>query len=170
MFCQQDRALAKCDILLYMLAIYIYVIVHHILLSVGLASSIVIDIFIIMVEKTKKIRGIERNIMSRVMSYSFITSLFVFGIQLLYFLAVYMNQTLFTLSAYFFAAFAFLISSLLVFCTATQKYYQFKILERYQEQHAHLSDSFIQHHKEFKRTSVVIFILWLILYLLYVIL
>ncbi|MBC7981829.1 hypothetical protein H7X65_02015, partial [Candidatus Parcubacteria bacterium] len=56
--------------------IFLYII-HHIVLCLGLASSIVIDIFIILVEKTKKIRGIEKNIMERVMSYSFISSLFI---------------------------------------------------------------------------------------------
>lgn len=147
--------------------IFLYI-VHHIVLSLGLASSIVIDIFIIIVEKTKKIRGIEKKIMNRVMSYSFLSSLFVFLIQLIYLAYVYLSLDSFSLKMYLFAIITFLLSSLLLFCAATQKYYQFKILERYQEQHHHLSDSFIHHHKEFKQTSVIIFVLWLALYIAYI--
>lgn len=147
--------------------IFLYI-VHHIILSLGLASSLIIDIFIIIVEKTKKIRGIEKKIMSRIMSYSFISSLFVFLLQFLYVSYVFLNQTEFSFKIYLFSIITFLLSAVLVFCTATQKYYQFKILERYQEQYHHLSDSFIQHHKEFKQTSVIIFTLWLALYIAYI--
>ena len=147
--------------------IFLYI-VHHIILSLGLASSIVIDIFIIIVEKTKKIRGIEKKIINRVMSYSFISSLFIFIIQLMYLGYIYLNLDNFSMKVYVFAVITFLISAILLFCTATQKYYQFKILERYQEKYHHLSDSFINHHKEFRQTSVIIFILWLALYIAYI--
>jgi small-conductance mechanosensitive channel len=150
------------------MSITLLYIVHHTILSLGLASSIVIDIFIIIVEKTKKIRGIEKKIMNRVMSYSFLSSLFVFLIQLMYFAYIYLSINSFTPKVYIFCVITFLLSAILLFCTATQKYYQFKILERYQEQHQHLSDSFINHHKELKQTSVIIFVLWLALYIAYI--
>jgi membrane-bound metal-dependent hydrolase YbcI (DUF457 family) len=147
--------------------IFLYI-VHHIILSLGLASSLIIDIFIIVVEKTKKIRGIEKKIMSRIMSYSFISSLFVFLLQFLYVYYIFLNQNEFSFKIYLFSIITLLLSVVLVFCTATQKYYQFKILQRHQEQYHHLSDSFIHHHKEFKQTSVIIFTLWLALYIAYI--
>lgn len=147
--------------------IFLYI-VHHVILALGLASSIVIDIFIIIVEKTKKIRGVEKKIMGRIMSYSFTLSFFIFLMQLIYVSYVLLNQTEFSFRIYLFSIITFLLSSILVFCTATQKYYQFKILERHQEQYHHLSDSFINHHKEFKQTSVIIFTLWLALYIAYI--
>ncbi len=150
------------------MSIILLYIFHHIILSLGLASSIVIDIFIIIVEKTKKIRGIEKSIMNRVMSYSFISSMFIFVIQLMYFAYIYLSINSFSPKVYVFSLITFILSGVLVFCTATQKYYQFKILNRYQEQHHHLSDSFINHHKEFKQTSVIIFVLWLALYISYI--
>ncbi len=150
------------------MTIFLLYILHHIILSLGLASSIIIDIFIIIVEKTKKIRGIEKNMMNRVLSYSFIFSLFIFLIQLAYFFYIYSNQYEYTLKIYLFSAITFLLSCILVFTTATQKYYQFKILNRYQEQHHHLSDSFVNHHKEFRNTSVINLILWLALYMTYI--
>lgn len=147
--------------------IFLYII-HHIVLCLGLASSIVIDIFIILVEKTKKIRGIEKNIMERVMSYSFISSLFIFIIQCMYLGYIYFSLDDFSTRIYLFSIITFLISAVLLFCTATQKYYHFKILERNQEKYHHLSDSFIHHHKEFRQTSVIIFILWLALYIAFI--
>jgi len=147
--------------------LFLYII-HHIVLALGLASSLVIDIFIIIVEKTKKIRGIEKNIMKRVLSYSFIFSLFIFIIELIYFFIIFTSYNQYGLKTYLFSITTFLISAILLFCTATQKYYQFKILKRYQEQHQHLSDSFINHHKEFKYTSIIIFTLWLALYIIYI--
>jgi hypothetical protein len=147
--------------------IFLYI-VHHIVLCLGLASSLTIDVFIIIVEKTKQIRGIEKNIMNRIMSYSFIFSFFIFLMQLIYLCLIFLNQTEFSVKVYIFYAITFFISAILLFCTATQKYYQFKILERYQEKHNHLSDSFIKHHKEFKRTSIIILILWLTLYITYI--
>lgn len=143
-------------------------ILHNIILSLGLASSIVIDIFIIIVEKTRRIRGIEKKIIGRVMSYSFISSLFLFLIQLLYFGFIIFNKNQFSLGVYMFAIITTIISALLVFCTAVQKYYQFKILERYQEKYHHLSESFVIHHKEFRQTSIIIFTLWLALYISYI--
>ncbi|MBC7766929.1 hypothetical protein H7Y21_02975 [Arenimonas sp.] len=147
--------------------IFLYI-VHHIVLCLGLASSIVIDIFIIMVEKTKRIRGIEKNIMERVMSYSFISSLFIFFLQLMYLAYIYFSLDEFSTKIYLFTSITFLLSAVLLFCTATQKYYQFKILERNQEKYNHLSDSFIHHHREFKQTSVIILILWLALYIAFI--
>ncbi|MBC7981658.1 hypothetical protein H7X65_01125 [Candidatus Parcubacteria bacterium] len=147
--------------------IFLYII-HHIVLCLGLASSIVIDIFIIMVEKTKKIRGVEKNIMERVMSYSFISSLFIFIIQLMYLGYIYFSIDQFSGKIYLFTVITFLLSAVLLFCTATQKYYQFKILERNQGKYHHLSDSFIHHHREFKQTSVIIFVLWLALYIAFI--
>ncbi len=143
-------------------------IIHNIVLCLGLASSLIIDIFIIIVEKTKKLRGIEKQIMERILSYSFISSLFVFVTQLLYLILIYINQYQYSFKIYLFSVITFIISSLLLFCTATQKYYQFKILKRYQENYHHLSDSFIRHHPEFKITSIIILILWLSLYILYI--
>jgi hypothetical protein len=147
--------------------IFLYI-VHHIVLCLGLASSLIIDVFIIIVEKTKQIRGIEKNIMNRTLSYSFIFSLFIFLMQLIYIWIIYFNQSDFSLKVYAFSIITFFISAILLFCTATQKYYQFKILERYQEKHSHLSDSFIKHHKELKYTSIIILILWLTLYIAYI--
>ncbi len=143
-------------------------IVHNIVLCFGLASSIIIDIFIIIVEKTRKLRGIEKNIMERIMSYSFISSLFIFMTQLAYLFFIYINQYEYSSKIYLFSVITFIISSILLFCTATQKYYHFKILKRYQENYHHLSDSFIKHHPEFKKTSIIIFILWLALYISYI--
>lgn len=150
------------------MSITLLYIVHHIILSLGLASSIVIDIFIIIVEKTKKIRGIEKNIMERIMSYSFLSSLFIFIIQSIYFIYIYLNTYEFSTKIYLFSLITFFISAILLFCTSVQKYYHFKILKRYQEKYHHLSDSFILHHKEFKQTSVIIFSLWLALYISYI--
>lgn len=147
--------------------IFLYII-HHIVLALGLASSIVIDIFIILVEKTKLLRDAEKKIMSRIMSYSFISSLFIFILELMYVSFVFLNKTQFSFKIYIFSIITFILSSILVFCTATQKYYQFKILKRHQEQYHHLSDSFINHHKEFKQTSVIILVLWLALYIAYI--
>lgn len=147
--------------------VFLYI-VHHIVLCLGLASSLTIDVFIIIVEKTKQIRGIEKSIMNRILSYSFIFSLFIFIMQLVYIFLIYLNQDNFSVKVYVFSVITFFISSILLFCTAIQKYYQFKILERYQEAHSHLSDSFIKHHKELKRTSIVILILWLALYISYI--
>ena len=146
--------------------IFLYII-HHIVLCLGVASSLIIDVFIIIVEKTKRIKGIEKKIMERVLSYSFLLSLVMFLIQLIYVVFILINQYDYTVGIYLFSVTTFFISALLLFCTATQKYYQFKILERYQELHGHLSDSFVIHHKEFKRTSVITFILWLALYISY---
>ena len=143
-------------------------IIHNIVLCLGLASSLIIDIFIIIVEKTKKLRGIEKQIMERILSYSFISSLFVFITQLLYLFLIYTNQYQYSFKIYLFAITTFIISSILLFCTATQKYYHFKTLKRYQENYHHLSDSFIKHHPEFKTTSIIILILWLSLYILYI--
>jgi len=150
------------------MTIFLLYIIHHIVLSLGLASSLVIDIFIIVVEKTKKIRGIEKKIMNRILSYSFLFSVFIFLIQLSFFFSVFLDAYKYNLKTYIFTVLTFAISSILLFCTTTQKYYQFKILERYQEQHHHLSDSFIKHHREFKYTSVIIFTLWLALYIAYI--
>jgi hypothetical protein len=143
--------------------LFLYI-VHHIVLALGLASSLVVDVFLIMVEKTKKIRGIEKRIIDRVMSYTFLFSVSIFFIQLMYFFYIFINQENFSDTTYFFSAITFLISSLLLFSVTTQKYYQLKILERYQEQHAHLSDSFINHHKEIRRTAALSLILWILLY------
>jgi small-conductance mechanosensitive channel len=147
--------------------IFLYI-VHHIIFCLGLASSIVIDIFIILVEKTKKIRGVEKNIMERVMSYSFLSSLFVFILQLMYVVYIYFSLDQFSTTIYIFTVITFLMSAVLLFCTTTQKYYQFKILERNQEKYHHLSDSFIHHHKEFRRTSIITLVLWLALYIAFI--
>lgn len=149
-----------------MLILLLYIF-HHVVLCLGVASSLIIDVFIIIVEKTRKIKGFEKKIMERIMSFSFLFSMFIFLSQLAFVFFIFMNQTEFTTRTYLFAVITFCISSILVFCTATQKYYQFKILERYQEQHNHLSDSFIKHHSEFKQTSVINFVLWLALYIAY---
>lgn len=150
------------------MSIFFLYIIHHIVLSLGLATSLVIDIFIIIVEKTRKIRGIEKKIINRTLSYSFLFSLFIFILQLIYFFSIFYSYNEYTTPTYLFVGITLVLSSVLLFCTSTQKYYQFKILERYQEQHHHLSDSFIKHHKEFKYTSVIILGLWLALYIAYI--
>ena len=150
------------------MSITLLYIIHHIVLSLGLASSLIIDVFIIIIEKTKRIRGIEKNMMNRFMSYSFISAVFIFLIQTLYLAYTYLSIDVFSFKIYIFSVITFFLSLILLLCTATQKYYHFKTLQRYQEKHQHLSDSFIIHHKEFKQTSIIIFSLWLALYIAYI--
>lgn len=155
-----------------MTTLFILYLIHQISLTIGLASSLIVDIFIIIVEKTKRIRSIEKKIVDRVLSYSFISSLIVFVLQLSYvFFLILTDNTLHHGAGRFaFAAFTTIISTCLLLCVATQKYYQIKTLYRYQETHAHLSNTFIGHHKELRNTALLSVLLWIALYICYVIL
>lgn len=143
---------------------------HQIALAIGLASSLIADIFIIIAEKTKHIRGIEKKIINRVLSYSFLSALIIFFIQIGYvFFIILTDMTVeYTSFIYAFSTITTIISAILVFTVTTQKYYQIKILYRYQEKHEHLSNSFIEHHKELKYTALLSVILWIALYICYV--
>lgn len=154
-----------------MLSLFILYLFHQIALAIGLASSLVADIFIVLVEKTKRIRGIEKKIINRVLSYSFISSLIVFLIQIgyVFFLILTDNINTYSQFIYGFSALTTIISACLLFTVATQKYYQIKILYRYQEKHEHLSNSFIDHHKELKYTALLSVILWIALYICYIV-
>ncbi len=154
-----------------MTTLFILYLVHQISLAIGLASSLVVDVFIIIVEKTKHIRSIEKRIVDRVLSYSFISSAIIFIIQMGYIFYLLLtdierNHTVFQ---YAFGAITGVISTCLLVCVATQKYYQIKMLYRYQEKHQHLSTSFITHHKELRHTALLSAILWIALYICYVI-
>lgn len=152
------------------MTLFILYLTHQIALAIGLASSLVVDIFIIIVEKTKKIRHIEKNIVDRVLSYSFISSAIVFLIQLGYMFYLILTDLKLQHSAGLFAfgTITTVISACLLICVATQKYYQIKTLYRYQEKHEHLSTSFIQHHKEVRYTALLSVLLWIALYICYV--
>lgn len=154
-----------------MLSIFTIYVIHHVALAIGLACSLVIDLFIIVVQKMKRIRSIEKKIVNRVLSFSFISAFIVFSIEIshLFLLLLTDTGTVYTKEVYTFNAITTLISSVLLFTVATQKYYQIKILYRYQEQHHHLSDSFVKHHKELGFTSVLSLILWIALYICYVV-
>jgi hypothetical protein len=153
-----------------MTSIFILYLAHQIALAIGLASSLIVDIFIIIVEKTKHIRGIEKKVIDRVLSYSFISSLIIFLIQMSYIFFIVLTDTSQEYSSfiYIFSTLTTLISATLLFTVATQKYYQIKILYRYQEKHEHLSNSFIEHHKELRYTALLSVILWIALYICYV--
>jgi hypothetical protein len=153
-----------------MTSIFILYLAHQIALAIGLASSLIADIFIILVEKTKRIRGIEKKIIDRVLSYSFISSVIIFLIQISYVFFITLTDTGVEYSTfiYTFSTLTTVISAVLLFTVATQKYYQIKILYRYQEKHEHLSNTFIEHHKELRYTALLSVILWIALYICYV--
>lgn len=144
---------------------------HQIALAIGLASSLIADVFIIIVEKTKHIRGIEKKVIDRVLSYSFISALILFLIQFAYISYIILTETghIYPSFIYNFGAITTIISGLLLFVVATQKYYQIKILYRYQEKHQHLSNTFIEHHKELRYTALLSVTLWIALYICYLI-
>ncbi|MES2623072.1 MAG: hypothetical protein V4576_01535 [Patescibacteria group bacterium] len=151
--------------------IFILYVLHQISLAVGLACSLIVDVFIVLVEKSKHIRHTEKNILNRTLSYSFICALIVFFIQMgyIFFLILTDMSSNYPAKLYGFAALTTLISTCLLFCVASQKYYQVKVLFRYQEKHQHLSNSFITHHKELSYTAILSVILWIALYICYVI-
>lgn len=153
-----------------MTSLFVLYLVHQIALAIGLASSIIADIFIIIVEKTKHIRGIEKKIIDRVLSYSFISSLIIFLIQMgyVFFIILTDMEAQYSSFIYIFSTLTTIISATLLFTVATQKYYQIKMLYRYQEKHEHLSNSFIEHHKELRYTAILSVILWIALYICYV--
>lgn len=155
-----------------MTTLFIIYLIHQIALAIGLASSLIADIFIIIVEKTKKIRGVEKNILDRVLSYSFLSATIVFIIQLAYVFFLILTDAQFdhTAGKFAFGTITGIISTCLLLCVATQKYYQIKMLYRYQETHEHLSTSFINHHKELRYTALLSVLLWIALYICYVIL
>lgn len=154
-----------------MISIYMIYVIHHIALAVGLACSLVVDVFIIIVEKMKRIRSIEKGIVNRVLSFSFICALFVFLIEIAHLFLLLLTDVggSYSYGTYAFATTTTLISATLLFCVATQKYYQLKVLYRFQEKHQHLSDSFIKHHKELGFTAGLCLILWIGLYICYVV-
>jgi len=153
------------------MTLFIFYLIHQISLAVGLASSLVVDIFIIIVEKTKKIRHIEKNIVDRVLSYSFLSSVIVFLIQLgyVFYLMLTDLELHHSASLFAFGTITTVISACLLVCVATQKYYQIKMLYRYQEKHEHLSNSFTNHHSELRYTALLSVILWIALYICYLI-
>lgn len=154
-----------------MITVFMIYVIHHIALAVGLACSLVVDLFIIVVEKMKKIRSIEKGIVNRVLSFSFISALIVFLIEIghLFLLLLTDDGNSYSSSVYAFSGVTTLISATLLFCIATQKYYQLKILYRFQQEHHHLSDSFVKHHKELGFTALLCLILWIALYICYVV-
>lgn len=155
---------------MYMISLFFIYIIHHVALVFGLASSLVIDIFMIIVEKYKKIRALEKSIVNRVLSFAFISSTLVFLIELAHLFLLFFTDTgdIYDTHTYIRNFVTTGLSGLLVFCIAVQKYYHIKTLYRYQEQHSHLSDSFVKHHKEIRNTAVLCLLLWISLYMCYV--
>ncbi len=153
-----------------MTSLFFVYIVHHVALVIGLASSIVVDLFLILVEKYKRIRSLEKGIVNRMLSYSFLCALIVFGIEIIHMFLLLLtdNGQAYDTSIYARNALSTVLSAVLVFAIATQKYYHIKTLTRYQEQHHHLSDSFIKHHTEIRNTAILTLLLWISLYICYV--
>lgn len=149
--------------------LFVYII-HHVAMVIGLATSLVVDLFLIVVEKYKRIRSLEKNIMQRMLSYSFIAALIVFIIEVahLFLLILTDNGTAYDTGVYVKNVATTLVSGALIFAIATQKYYHIKTLARYQEQHHHLSDSFVKHHTEIRNTAILTLLLWISLYMCYV--
>ncbi len=154
-----------------MISIFTLYLMHQIALAIGLASSLVADIFIMVVEKTKHIRGVEKNILNRVLSYSFISICIVFFFQLIHLFSILITNNIIQYSSFTqgFSIITTTLSAILLFCIATQKYYQIKILYRYQEKHQHLSNTFIEHHKELRYTALLSVVLWIALYICYLV-
>lgn len=153
-----------------MASLFFIYIVHHVALVVGLATSIIVDLFLIVVEKYKRIRSLEKNIIQRMLSYSFICAIIVFVIELghMFLLLLTDNGQAYTTAIYAKNTASTLVAAVLIFVIATQKYYHIKTLTRYQEQHHHLSDSFIKHHTEIRNTAILTLLLWISLYMCYV--
>jgi hypothetical protein len=151
-----------------MTLLFILYILHQVSLAVGLSSSLIVDVFLIVVQKSRHIRSIEKGIIDRVLSYAFICAVIIFGIEIghVFYIAIHPDATA---PLYAFSAITTLISACLLFCVASQKYYQVRQLFRYQEKHQHLSNSFISHHKELKYTAILSVLLWIALYICYVI-
>ncbi len=154
-----------------MISIFMIYVIHHIALAIGLACSLVVDVFIIIVEKMKRIRSVEKGIVNRVLSFSFISALIVFLIEVshLFLLVLTDDGSAYSHGTYIFNTITTLLSAILLFCIATQKYYQLKALYRYQEKHQHLSESFIKHHRELGFTATLCLVLWIALYICYVV-
>lgn len=154
----------------YMISIFTLYLTHQIAIAIGLASSLIADVFIILVEKTKHIRGVEKKIIDRVLSYSFISASIVFLIQMgyVFFITLTDIDVVYSTQIYVFSTVTTIISAILLFLVTTQKYYQIKLLYRYQEKHEHLSNSFVEHHKELRYTALLSVILWIALYMCYV--
>ncbi len=155
---------------IHMISLFFVYIIHHVALVFGLASSLVIDIFMIVVEKYKKIRALEKGIVNRVLSFAFISAILVFLIEIAHLFLIFITDVggVYETQVYVRNMITTTLSGLLVFSIATQKYYHIKTLYRYQEQHHHLSDSFIKHHKEILNTAVLCLLLWISLYMCYV--
>jgi hypothetical protein len=155
-----------------MTSLFFVYIIHHVALVLGLATSLVVDVFLIIVEKYKRIRSLEKGIIQRMLSYSFISAIIVFVIELghMFLLLLTDDGTAYSTAIYVKNTVSTLISLTLIFTVAVQKYYHIKTLTRYQEQHHHLSDSFVKHHTEIRNTAILTLLLWISLYICYVLL
>jgi hypothetical protein len=154
-----------------MASIFTIYLIHQIALTIGLSSSLIADIFIIIVEKTKHIRGIEKKTLDRVLSYSFISSVIVFIVQIVYLFFIIVTDPVASYSSFIqgFSIVTAVISACLLCTAASQKYYQIKMLYRYQEKHQHLSNTFIEHHQELRYTAILSVTLWIALYICYLV-
>lgn len=155
-----------------MTSLFFVYIIHHVALVLGLATSLVVDLFLIIVEKYKRIRSLEKGIIQRMLSYSFISAIIVFVIELghMFLLLLTDDGTAYSTAIYVKNTVSTIISLTLIFTIAVQKYYHIKTLTRYQEQHHHLSDSFVKHHTEIRNTAILTLLLWISLYICYVLL
>ncbi|MEN9604917.1 MAG: hypothetical protein RJB39_602 [Candidatus Parcubacteria bacterium] len=153
-----------------MTSLFFVYIIHHVALVLGLATSIVVDLFLIIVEKYKRVRSLEKGILHRMLSYSFICALIVFGIEIAHMFLLLMTDVggVYDTAVYFQNTLSTLLAAILICAIATQKYYHIKTLTRYQEQHHHLSDSFVKHHTEIRNTAILSLLLWISLYICYV--
>lgn len=153
-----------------MVSIFFIYIIHHVALVIGLASSLVVDLFLVIVEKYKRIRSLEKSITNRVLSFSFISAAVVFLIELLHIFALLVTDTgnIYETATYVRSILSTALAALLVITITTQKYYHMKTLYRYQEEHHHLSDSFVKHHPEIRNTAILSLVLWISLYMCYV--
>lgn len=153
-----------------MISIFFIYIIHHVALVIGLACSLVVDLFMVIVEKYKRIRSLEKGIVERVLSFSFLSALIVFFIEIGHMFLLFVTDVggVYGSIVYIQNTITTSLSALLVFAVATQKYYHIKTLIRYQEEHHHLSDSFVKHHKEIRNTAIFSLILWISLYMCYV--
>lgn len=154
-----------------MTSLFFVYVIHHVALVLGLATSLVVDIFLIVVEKYRRIRSLEKSIIQRMLSYSLICAFAVFAIELAHMFLLLVTDTgdIYTTSVYAKNTYSTVVSGILTFALATQKYYHIKTLARYQEQHHHLSDSFLKHHTEIRNTAIVSLLLWISLYICYVV-
>jgi len=141
-------------------------VINKIVLAFGLASSVVVDVFLIFTKKTHKITGFEKKIINRTLSYSFLFSIILLFCQFYFLKLAYIKTDDFKTLLFF--TITTIITIILVTLTSAQKYYQINILYRQQEKYHNLSDSFLKHHKELGITAVLTLSMWIILYLCFV--